>query len=112
MAKDRTKTDRQRTFLTQWRKYRGLSLDKAVERLEFEAEFPFSKGQLSRVERGEFPYGQDLLEALATIYRCDVPDLLMRDPTAPDAIWSIWEQLAPTQRTQLVAIGEALKKAS
>ncbi len=111
MARERTKADRKRTFLKEWRKHRGLSLDKAIERLELEAEYPFSKGQLSRVERSEFPYSQDLLEALALIYRCDVPDLIMRDPTAPDAIWSIWDQLQPTQRAQLVEIGQTLKKA-
>lgn len=110
MSTPRKKPSRQSTFLKEWRKHRGLSLDKAIERLEFELEYMISKGQLSRIERGEQPYGQDLLEALAAVYRCDVPDLLMRDPTAPDAIWSIWEQLKPVQRAQLVEIGETLKK--
>lgn len=110
MARERTKSDRRRTFLKEWRKHRDMSLDKAVERLELEAGYPFSRGQLSRVERNEMPYGQDLLEALAIIYRCEPQDLLMRDPSASDALWSIYEQLQPVQRTQLAEIAQTLKK--
>lgn len=102
---------RAKTFIRTWRKHRDLSLEQAVERLELEANFPYSVAQLSRVERGETGYQQDLLEALATIYRCEPGDLLMRDPTASEAIWSIWDQLQPAQRAALVEIGHTIKKA-
>lgn len=98
------------TFIKAWRKHRGMSLERAVERLEVEVEYPYSVSQLSRVERGDQGYTQDLLEALATIYRCEPGDLIIRDPMATDAIWSIWEQLQPTQRAQLIEIGGTLKK--
>ena len=112
MTLDRQTKAKQRgaTFIRAWRKHRDMSLEQAVERLELEVGFPFSKGQLSRVERGEQPYAQDLLEALATIYRCEPADLIMRDPEASEAIWSIWDQLQPVQRLQLVEIGQTLKK--
>lgn len=102
---------RANTQIRAWRKHRGMSLEKAVERLDAELSFDYSVGQLSRVERSEMPYSQDLLEALATIYRCGPGDLLMRDPTSPDAIWSIWEQLAPQDRQQVVEIAKTFKKA-
>lgn len=104
------KTKQFGTFIRAWRKHRRLSLEDAVERLELEVGYPYSFSQLSRVERGDQGYTQDLLEALATIYRCEPGDLIMRDPKATDAIWSIWEQLHPVQRLQLVEIGGTLKK--
>ena len=110
-------TDRQakaqrrgKTFIRAWRKHRGMKLEQAVERLDLEVGYPYSVAQLSRVERGEIGYSQDLLEALATIYRCEPADLIMRDPEASEAIWSIWDQLQPVQRIQLVEIGQTLKK--
>jgi len=101
---------RAKTFIRAWRKHRDMNLEQAVERLELEVGYPYSLAQLSRVERGETGYSQDLLEALATIYRCEPADLIMRDPAASEAIWSIWDQLQPVQRLQLVEIGQTLKK--
>jgi hypothetical protein len=34
----------------------------------------------------------------------------MRDPTDPDAIWSIWDQAKPGQRRQIVEIAKTLVK--
>jgi transcriptional regulator with XRE-family HTH domain len=105
------KPKRRETFIKAWRKFRGLSLIAAVERLALETDIELSDSQLSRIERGEQPYNQDLLEALAVTYRCDPQDLIMRDPSSPEAIWSIWEQLAQPERNQLVEIGKTFKKA-
>lgn len=99
------------TFIRTWRKHRGLSLEQAIERLGLEIEFPYSVGQLSRVERGEVPYTQDVLEALATIYGCEPGDLIMRDPTSIDALWSIYESLTAPARQQVVEIAKTFKKA-
>lgn len=67
-------------------------------------------GQLSRIERGLQPYNQALLEALADLYMCDVVDLLIRDPSEPEAIWTLWEKAKPGQRQQIVAVADALLK--
>jgi hypothetical protein len=38
------------------------------------------------------PYNQELLEALAELYRTDPASLIMRNPADPDAMWSLWDQ--------------------
>lgn len=69
-----------------------------------------SAAQLSRVERGESPYTQDFLEMAADAYMTDVPSLLMRNPGDPDSIWSLWDNAAPGERQQIVAVARALSK--
>ena len=103
----RDKAKQPRHFLRQWREYRGLSLEQVTDRLRTLAEErpePASKrigathGNLSRIERGKVPYSQPLLELLADIYATDAASLIMRNPTDREAVWSIWDQIEPTQR--------------
>ncbi len=63
---------------------------------------------LGRVEKGEVPYSQDLLEQLADLYGCEIADLIVRDPTDPEGMWSIWERAQPAQRNQIAAVAKAL----
>jgi transcriptional regulator with XRE-family HTH domain len=100
----RGKGERKRTFLREWREVRNLTLERAAERLDMSA------AQLSRIETGKAPYTQDLLEVAAVAYRTDVASLLMRDPSDPDAMWSIWDQAKPGQRKQIVEVAKALIK--
>lgn len=65
-------------------------------------------GQLSRIERGDQPYNQELLERLADLYMCDPVDMLIRDPLAPEGIWSIWDRAKEGERRQIVAMAQAL----
>lgn len=57
-----------------------------------------SHAQLGRIERGLQPYNQELLEALADLYRTDPASLIMRDPTADDPMWSLWDQAQEAER--------------
>lgn len=66
------------------------------------------KGNLSKIERGLLPYNQELLERLADALMTDPASLLMRDPTAPGAIWSIWEQASTGQKMQIESVAQAL----
>lgn len=95
---------RQKTFLREWRKHRGKTLEAVAEQLNM------SHGQLSRIERAVQPYNQELLEALADLYMCDVVDLLIRDPSNKNAMWTLWEHASPAQREQIVAVADALLK--
>lgn len=100
---------RQTHFLRQWRKYRGLTQEEVGERIEVNA------STLSRVERGEIPYDQDLLERLALVYLCEPADLLSIDPLKPDPPKLVYDRLrsAPDAiRDQALAVLNALLKAS
>lgn len=89
-------------FLREWRKQAGKTLEAVAEQLHM------SHSQLSRIERGKQPYNQELLEALADLYMCDVVDLLIRDPSDPEGMWTLWEKAEPGQRRRIVAVADAL----
>jgi transcriptional regulator with XRE-family HTH domain len=97
----------QRWYLREWRKHRGLTQDQLADRASL------SKPYISQLERGEREYNQHLLEHLAEVLRCEPADLIMRDPTAPDPIWSLWETvqtLAPAEQMQAVELIKVLKR--
>lgn len=98
---------RRKTFIRHWRKFRGLTLEQLSSRLE-ELGHSISAGGLSMLERGERGYAQETLEALAEALQTDVASLLMRDPTDPDGIWSIWDKAKPGQRRQIVEVAKTL----
>ena len=93
-----------KNYIRAWREYRRLSLEKVADRVGT------SHSTLSRVERGLQPYNQLLLEAIADALRCEPVDLLIRDPSDPDGIWSIWDGLSPPQRRQAIAVISAIKQ--
>jgi transcriptional regulator with XRE-family HTH domain len=86
------------TFIRQWRKKRGLTLEACAERAGM------TKGNLSNIETGKTGYNQGTLEALAQALQCDPVDLLIRNPADPEGIWSLWERAQPAQRKQLAGI--------
>lgn len=65
-------------------------------------------GQLSKIENGKSPYSQDLLEALADLYACDVVDILTRDPSAPEDIWKFWRDANERERRQMVDMAKVI----
>lgn len=71
-----------------------------------------SPANLSNIETGKTGYTQETLEALANALNCDVADLLVRNPTDPDSIWSLWDRAKPAQRKQIVGIIEGLLRSS
>lgn len=93
-----------RHFIKEWRKYRGLSQDALAERLGI------SKATLSRIENRRIPYSQDFLEACADMLMCDPADLLMRNPSSPDAVWSVWEQIPPTERDHAIEVLKTFRR--
>lgn len=89
---------RRKTFIREWRKHRGLTQEQLAERIGIERSY------LSRIESGARDYDQSFLDAAADALRCEPQDLLMRDPSDPEGIWSIWDQIKPTQRQQAIAL--------
>jgi transcriptional regulator with XRE-family HTH domain len=95
---------RRRTFFKQWRLHRGLSQERLAERLET------SVASISRIESGRQPYTQDFLEALAVALQTDPASLLMRDPSDPEAIWSIWDNAKQGERKMILDIARTIVK--
>ena len=95
---------RRRTFFKEWREFRDLSQERLAERLET------SVASVSRIESGKQPYTQDYLEALAHAMQTDPASLLMRDPSDPDAIWSIWDNAKPGERRMIIDLAKTVIK--
>lgn len=93
---------RRPTYLRQWREHRQKTLVQVAEHLHM------THGNLSKIERGLVPYNQELLERLAELYRCEPVDLLIRDPSDPESIWSIWDKARPGERGQIAAVANAI----
>lgn len=91
-----------RTYIRQWRQHRDLTLEQLAARMDM------TSSHLSMLERGQRGYTQETLEALAHALRTDPASLLMRDPSDPEAIWSVWEQAKPGERRQIVEIAKTL----
>lgn len=109
-ASPHPKPARRPTFIRAWRKHRNLTLAQLTDRLSVELEMEISESQLSRIERGETPYGQDILEALSEVLRCEPADLIMRDPKLSDGIWSLIDSLRPIEREQAIEVIKVLHR--
>jgi len=93
---------RQRWFLKEWRKHKGLSQEKLAEKLGIH------KGDISNLEKGKRRYNQDILEALADALECEPADLIMRNPADPDNIWSIWDKAGEGERNDIRRLAEVI----
>lgn len=92
------------TYMRQWREHRGLTLEQLAERIGM------THASLSRVERGLQPYSQPMLEAIAEELMTDPASLIMRDPTDPEGIWSVWDQAEPGERALIVDLAKTITK--
>jgi transcriptional regulator with XRE-family HTH domain len=95
---------RQPHYIKEWRKHRGLTQDQLAERIGMD------RAYLSKIESGKRRYDQPFLEAAAEVLQCDIPDLIVRDPSDPDGIWSVWDTLKPVERSQVVEIAKTIKR--
>jgi transcriptional regulator with XRE-family HTH domain len=88
--------------MREWRAHKGLTLEQAASRIGEATGSGFTHSQLSRIERGEQPYSQAILEAAADAYGTDPASLLMRNPQDPDGIWSIWDQAKTGEQRRII----------
>lgn len=93
-----------RHFIRQWRKHSGYTLEQLAERIGM------SHQNLGKIERGLVPYSETLLELLAEIFKTDPASIIIRDPTHPEPIWSIWDNVPQAQRPGMIAAIKALTK--
>lgn len=93
-----------RTFIREWRNHRGLSLEALAERIGI------THASLSRIETRKQPYSQPILEALAAELQTDPASLLMRDPSDPEGMWSIWDQAKHGEKRAIVEHAKIILK--
>ena len=96
-----------RTYIREWRKARNLTQERLGDRIEKDASI------ISRLERGEIPYSQEWLEALAVALNCEPGDLL-KPPPGPEEIEAhdILRAIPPAKRPDALRILRALATAA
>lgn len=95
---------KQRLFLKEWRKHRQLTQEQLAARLDVDRTI------VSKIERGKLQYSQGFLEAAADALMCEPADLIVRDPTTPERIWSIWDNIPDHEREHALAILKTFTK--
>ena len=93
-----------KTYIREWRLYRGLTLEQLADRIDMTA------SHLSMLERGQRSYMQETLEAVAHALQTEPASLLMRDPSDETGMWSIWDQAKPGERKTIVDVARAIVK--
>jgi transcriptional regulator with XRE-family HTH domain len=89
----RFKRPRGLPLLEKWREYRnGMTQQQLADLCDL------TQGMISHLETGKSDYTGELLDALAYALGCEPADLIMRNPLDPEAPWTIWDQLSPSQR--------------
>lgn len=95
-------TQKPRHFIREWRNARNLTL------ADLSARTGLSAAAISRIETGGAAYTENTLGELASCLHCSPADLISRDPSDPESIQGIWDQLTPadqqTARALLVSI--------
>lgn len=88
-----------------WRLARGFSQEELVDRVRNLGQ-PFTTSSLSRIERGDQPYNQRTLEALAKALGCEAADLLSRNPIARENLEMLgaFEKLPLPERHRVLQI--------
>ncbi len=113
--------EKHRSFIKNWRVYRGLKQREVIERLDAirardgaRERFPATEASLSRVEAGAQNFNMALLAALAEVFEVEDPrDLLSLNPFAGTiSLIRAAEQLNPVQLDAALKVIEAMRSGS
>lgn len=91
------------TFLRAYRKAGDFKLKDAAKAIGM------TGSNLAKIEKGEQPYTQPVLEALAGFYGVNPWDLLMRAPGEPEGLPEAFAGLSEAERRQVLQFVEYLK---
>jgi transcriptional regulator with XRE-family HTH domain len=93
----------EKTYLRNWRKKKGLSLRKLAARMEYEPGVQLiSHVQLGRIEKGEQPYSQPILEAAAQALGITVTMIVDVDPDKEGDVIDLLKYLKGSKRDQAI----------
>ena len=104
-----------KTYIKEWRERRGLSLRRLADRLENTpgGDLLISHSSIGRIEKGQQPYSQPVLEAIADALGVTASMLLEVNPEKDGDVIDITLRLnkaPPELRRQAIDILEALLK--
>ncbi len=90
------------THIRDWREFRGLTLQQVEQRMEkAPGETLISSVSIGRIERGEQPYSQPILEALAVALNCTTADLLTVNPKKDGVVIDLLQFIRQADRSRL-----------
>ena len=97
-----------KTFIKEWREFRGLSLRRLADRIDMGEGDAISFASIGRIENGLQPYSQPILEAIAYALDCSVTDLLSVDPTKAGEVVDLVRLINDQNREQAIRVLRAL----
>lgn len=105
-----TKTLQGQHYIRQWREKRGISLRKLAERLETEpgGDPLVSYASLSRIETGEQPFSEPILNAIAAALDVTRSMLLEMDPEKEGHVVDLLNKMDRATRDQAVRMLELM----
>lgn len=108
------KTEQGQHFIRQWREKRGISLRKLASRLELEpgGEPLVSYASLSRIETGEQPFSEPILNALAAALDVTRAMLLEMDPEKEGRVVDLLNKMDRPTREQAIRMLELMAQSS
>lgn len=106
-----------RTYIKEWREKRGLSLRRLAERLEHTpgGDLLISHASIGRIEKGQQPYSQPILEGIADALGVTTWMLLEVNPEKDGDVIDVTLRLnkaPPELRKQAMDVVDALLKSS
>ncbi len=96
-VRTRFKQPLRKTFIREWREFRGRTLEETAEAIGPHLPAGITHATLSRIERGRSPYNQRQIEALAKYLETSIASLLVRSPKDDD-FWGTFDNLGPDQQ--------------
>jgi len=102
-----------KTYIKEWRKKRGISLRKLEGRLETSpgGEPLITHVSINRIENGEQPYSQEILEALAVALDCTPADLISVNPFKEGEVVDLMRHLSGDKYEQAIEFLKFLNRA-
>jgi transcriptional regulator with XRE-family HTH domain len=93
-----------KTYIREWRKHRGLTLE------ELAGHVGMTASHFSMLERGQRGYTQETLEAIANVLKTSASALLGRNPLDDADDWSAWDQAKPADRKLALELLKTVRK--
>lgn len=89
-------------YIREWRLKRGLSLRELANRMESSpgGDPVLSHASIGRIEKGEQPYTEETLEALASALQCSRAELLEMNPLKDGEVIDLVHRLDDEKRKQ------------